>query len=103
MLADKAFVNSSIQTATANYRGSWATWQDVPDASHVDEYPEDAAGDRIPTANDYLVVEDASNYVKDGEPLHGTWRFKYAGDWNANGKDGWHPEYQINEEPLTAA
>ena len=29
-LADKAFVNSSVQTATANFRGNWSTWSAVP-------------------------------------------------------------------------
>lgn len=36
-LADKAFVNSSVQTATANFRGNWATWSNVPLAAN--QYP----------------------------------------------------------------
>ncbi len=98
-LADKAFVNSSVQTATANFRGNWADWADVPTVAT--DYPADYAGSKTPTVNDYLVVQDASDYTPD--TLEGTWRFKYTGDWDVDGKAGWQPEYQVNETPLTAA
>lgn len=98
-LADKSFVNSSIQTNTANFRGNWNTWSDVP-SDDVDLYPQDYAGSRIPTVNDYLVVENASDYT--ANTLSGTWRFKYSGVWETDGKNGWIPEYQVNEEPLTS-
>lgn len=98
-LADKSFVNSSIQTNTANFRGNWNTWSDVP-SDNVDLYPQDYAGSRIPTVNDYLVVENASDYT--ANTLSGTWRFKYSGVWETDGKNGWIPEYQVNEEPLTS-
>ena len=98
-LADKNFVNSSVQTATANFRGNWTDWADVP--SVASGYPEDYAGNKTPTVNDYLVVQDASDYTQ--ETLEGTWRFKYTGDWSTDGKSGWLPEYQVNETPLTAA
>lgn len=98
-LADKAFVNSSVQTATANFRGNWATWADVPTSTAA--YPVDYAGSKIPTVNDYLVVANASDYQ--GQTLVGTWRFKYSGTWATDGKNGWLPEYQVNEEPLTMA
>lgn len=98
-LADKAFVNSSVQTATANFRGSWANWAAVP--NDANDYPADYSGSKTPTVNDYLVLQDASDYT--GETLTGTWRFKYSGTWATDGKSGWHPEYQVNETPLTAA
>ena len=98
-LADKSFVNSSIQTNTANFRGNWNTWSDVP-SDDVDLYPQDYAGNRIPTVNDYLVVKNASDYT--ANTLSGTWRFKYCGVWETDGKNGWIPEYQVNEEPLTS-
>ena len=102
-LADKAFVNSSVQTATANFRGNWDDWADVPTDASL--YPADYAGSTTPTVNDYMVLQDASDFpVGTGEdPLEGTWRFKYSGTWATNGKNGWHPEYQVNETPLTAA
>lgn len=98
-LGDKAFINSSVQTATANYRASWQTWAAVP--TDATQYPVDYAGSKTPTVNDYLVVQDASDYPDD--ELTGTWRFKYSGTWASEGKGGWHPEYMVNEEPLTAA
>ena len=97
-LADKAFVNSSVQTATANFRGNWDTWALVP--TSASSYPADYAGSTTPTVNDYLVVQDASGYT--GDTLNGTWRFKYSGTWSTDGKSGWLPEYQVNETPLTS-
>lgn len=97
-LADKAFVNSTVQTATANFRGNWNTWANVP--TSASSYPADYAGSTTPTVNDYLVVQDASDYT--GDTLEGTWRFKYSGTWATDGKNGWLPEYQVNETPLTA-
>lgn len=98
-LADKAFVNSSVQTATANFRGSWADWDSVPEAAS--QYPADYTGSTTPTVNDYMVIQDASDYPY--ESLEGTWRFKYTGSWGNDGKEGWQPEYQVNETPMTAA
>lgn len=97
-LADKAFVNSTVQTDTANYRGSWANWTVVP--TDATAYPTDFAGGTTPTVNDYMVVQDASDYTS---TLEGTWRFKYTGDWDTDGKAGWIPEYQVNESPFSAA
>lgn len=98
-LADKAFVNSTVQTGTANFRGNWNSWADVPTDSSL--YPVDYAGSHIPTVNDYMVVQDVSDYTE--ETLEGTWRFKYSGVWADDGIDGWLPEYQVNETPMTAA
>ena len=95
-LADKNFVNSSIQTNTANFRGNWNTWEEVPTDPSL--YPSDYAGSKTPTENDYMVVQDASSY---GQAYKGTWRFKYSGNWAEVGKNGWHHEYQVNETPLT--
>ncbi len=92
-LADQGFVNSSIQTSTAHFRGNWDTWADVPSDPAL--YPVDAYGNHAPTPNDYLVV------VADEQG--GTWRYKYTGLWSEQGKDGWQAEYQVNETPLTAA
>lgn len=98
-LADKDFVNSSIQTATSNFRGNWTTWSNVP--TDVEQYPVDYLGNKTPSSNDYLIIANASDYS--GQTLVGTWRFKYTGVWSTNGKNGWHPEYQVNETPMTQA
>lgn len=94
-LADQGFVNSSIQTATAYFRGDWSTWADVP--SDPSLYPADATGNHTPITNDYMVV------IADEQENGGTWRYKYTGVWSEQGKSGWMPEYQVNETPLTAA
>lgn len=94
-LADQGFVNSSIQTATAYFRGDWATWADVPSDPAL--YPADATGNHTPITNDYMVV------IADEQENGGTWRYKYTGLWSEQGKDGWLAEYQVNETPLTAA
>lgn len=99
-LADKAFVNSSVQTATANFRGNWSTWSAVP-TNNID-YPAAYDGTTTPKTNDYLVVQNASDYSSEHYTLKGTWRFKYGGTWATEGKNGWRPEYQVNEEPLTS-
>lgn len=108
-LADKNFVNSTVQTNTANFRGNWETWSDVPTDS--EDYPDDYRGTgsgHTPTPLDYMVVVDASGYendplVEEPQTLEGTWRFKYQSTWSVKGKYGWIPEYQVNETPLTAA
>lgn len=89
-LADKAFVNSTVATNAANFRGNWAIWADVP--TSVNDYPADYTGSKTPTNNDYMTVTDASGYNVENI---GTWRFIYVGDWATNGKNGWHPQYQI--------
>lgn len=94
-LADQGFVNSSIQTATAYFRGDWATWADVPSDTAL--YPADATGNHTPITNDYMVV------IADEQENGGTWRYKYTGVWAEQGKSGWLAEYQVNETPLTAA
>lgn len=93
-LADKAFVNSSVQTNSAHFRGNWPTWADVP--TNVNDYPADNFGVKTPGPNDYMVVQ--ADETQDG----GTWRYKYTGAWPTDGKNGWQPEYEVNETPLTA-
>ena len=94
-LVDSATLNSSVQTATSNFRGDWATYADIP--IDVSLYPIDAAGVRTPSTNDYLVV------ITDEEKNGGTWRYKYVGLWAVDGKNGWQAEYQVNETPFTAS
>lgn len=209
-LADKEFVNSTVSTNTANFRGNWSTYTDIP--TNVDNYPEDYSGNKKPTVNDYLTVQQAADYHSEdiftavgmtadrsindsgeivvspgfgytdklmvehdsdrsirfratasgpsfnfrvhaydvnnnwlGQVLVvtsgyteftvdafadlpegvsylrvslelqatnvslytyltlGSWRFKYTGNWDTLGKDGWEPEYLINDTPFTAA
>lgn len=86
-----------IRTQAAHFRGTWSTWTDVP--TSATDYPEDADGNKTPTANDYMIVTDASDYT--GDTLEGTWRFTYTGTWSTDGKSGWLPAYQIENVPLS--
>jgi hypothetical protein len=86
-----------VQTNSAHFRGNWANWSAVPTGSSG--YPADDDGNKTPTVNDYMVVQDASDYT--GETLDGAWQFTYTGTWSTNGKAGWLPRFQINEDPLT--
>ena len=88
-LADKSFVNSTVATNAANFRGNWINWSDVPTDATL--YPEDYVGNRTPNNNDYMVVQDTSDY--DG--FEGSWRFIYVGDWGKSGKSGWNPQYKV--------
>ena len=89
-LADKNFVNATVAANSANFRGNWATWNDVPTQANL--YPEDYVGNRTPTNNDYMVVDDATGY---GSEYDGSWRFLYVGDWTTSGKSGWQAVYRI--------
>lgn len=66
-LSDKAFVNSSVQTATANFRGDYADWQTVPTTESG--YPADYAGGKKPTVNDYMVVQHAETYFPTADEI----------------------------------
>lgn len=96
-LLSESDVIDIVQTSAGYFRGNWATWAAVPTASA--DYPVDPQGSHTPTNNDYIVIENASDY---STTTKGTWRFKYTGSWNA-GKIGWKPEYRLNEEAFTTA
>lgn len=89
-LADKAFVNSTVATNAANFRGNWANYTAIP--TNVNDYPADYSGSKTPTNNDYLVVQDGTDY---GSSYTGMWRFIYTGDWSLVGKSGWAPQYRV--------
>lgn len=67
-LADKDFVNSTVATNAANFRGNWTNWTSVP--TDVNIYPQDYVGNKTPTNNDYMVVQDASDYVNPSSFVH---------------------------------
>lgn len=99
-LADKSFVNSSVQTATANFRGNWTTFEDVP--SNADDYPEDYQGNKTPTTNDYMVVENLteSSYLLevggDGDTIVYITGYEINGDTaTINAKDPLGNEYTV--------
>lgn len=92
-LADKQYVDDSIQTNSASFDGSWATYLAVPTtvAGFTDE------GLPTPSNNNYLIV--LADETKDG----GTWRYKYVDDGTAYNKNKWQAEYEVNESPFSQA
>ena len=98
-LADKDFVNSSVQTATAFFRGNWSNYSSIP--TDVSLYPVDSYGNTTPKANDYIVVIDNSD-APNLSVENGTFRYKYTGNWEIDGVSGWKYEYTVNETPLTS-
>ena len=92
-LADKDFVNSSINSSTAFFRGAFATraallavaWQ---------------TGD--PTSANYVSNNDYA-YVADDESRNDeAWRYIYVLETGGQ-NNGWQPQFRVNESPLTAA
>lgn len=91
-LADKAFVHDQIAINASNFRGDWANWTAVPTDSQY--YPEDYTGNKKPNNNDYLIIQNATDY----DPSNtGIWRFVYKGDWDTLGKSGWEPQYRVEQ------
>lgn len=64
-LADKAFVNSTVATNAANFRGNWSNWGSVPTDANL--YPKDYVDSSTPTNNDYMVVQDVSGFILQNE------------------------------------
>ena len=84
-------IEEEIRKNASTFRGNWTNWANVPTDYNL--YPADASGNKKPDINDYLMINDASDYT--GETLSGTWRFRYTGNWDTDGKNGWIKEYQV--------
>ena len=87
-LADKDFVNSTVQTQTAVFRGNFATKA----ALDAWQYENSTTA----TNNDYAVVQNDETHNNE------CWRYKYSQP-DAGMEGAWEEEYRINEKPLTAA
>ena len=92
-LADKDFVNSSINSAAAYFRGAFPTraalfavpWQTA-----------DPQAENYVSNNDYAYVADDETHNDEA------WRYIYV--LQPGGTDnGWRPQFRVNESPLTAA
>ena len=97
-LADKAFVNSSVATATATFRGTWNLVSDLNleiDATHADIAA--ALLTAISTAdnNDYAFVQIPTSADTPTE-IRVTERYKFNGT-------AWAYEYDLNNSGFTAA
>ena len=91
-LADKEFVRDQIATNASNFRGDWSNWTSVP--TDPQYYPEDYIRNKKPNNNDYLIIQNATDYSSE---YTGIWRFVYKGDWDTLGKSGWEPQYRVEQ------
>lgn len=80
-LADKAFVNSSINAVAATFRGNFATKADL-DAWQT-------ANPGVAKKNDYAIVQ------KDETHSNEQWRYLY--------QEAWEAQYKVNDAPFTEA
>jgi len=89
-LADKDYVNESISSSSAYYRGLFPTkyallaahWQTSNKSSPY-----------YVTNNDYAIVEADESH--NGE----TWRYSYVYEINGE-NNGWHDQYRVNEKDV---
>lgn len=92
-LADKEFVNSSINSSAAYFRGAFATHAAL---MAVQWQTSDPAAENYVSNNDYAYVADDETHDDEA------WRYIYVlqpGGQN----NGWQPQFRVNESPLTAA
>lgn len=82
-LADKNFVNSSVSSVTATFRGNFATKADL------DAWQTENPG--VAKQNDYAIVEQDETHSNQ------QWRYTYQTE------DGWVAQYKVNDAPFTQA
>ena len=87
-LADKNFVNSSINSSAAYFIGSFATYADL--LKWQNDNPTKA------TNNDYAYVEQDETHNNEG------WRYIYV-KTEEETVGTWKPQFKVNDTPFTAA
>ena len=92
-LADKDFVNSSINSSTAFFRGAFATRAAL--FAVVWQTTNPAAANYV-SNNDYAYVADDESQNDEA------WRYIYVLETGGQ-NNGWQPQFRVNESPLTAA
>ena len=92
-LADKDFVNSSINSSTAFFRGSFASRAALLAVAWQTTNP---AGANYVSNNDYAYVQDDESQNDEA------WRYIYVLETGGQ-NNGWRPQFRVNESPLTAA
>ena len=92
-LADKDFVNSSINSAAAFFRGSFASRAALLAVAWQTSDPSAA---NFVSNNDYAYVQDDESQNDEA------WRYIYVLETGGQ-NNGWQPQFRVNESPLTAA
>ncbi len=98
-LADKSFVNSTINSLAAFFRGTFANQLDL---LAVQWQTSDPDGPNYVSNNDYAYVREvvAGSAIGTWDPadhLGEAWRFLYVSG------EGWQPQFMVNETPFTQA
>lgn len=98
-LADKAFVNSTINSLAAFFRGTFANQLDL---LAVQWQTSDPDGPNYVSNNDYAYVQEivAGSVIGTWDPadhIGEAWRFLYVSG------SGWSPQFMVNETPFTQA
>ena len=98
-LADKAFVNSTINSLAAFFRGTFANQNDL---LSVQWQTSDPTAPNYVSNNDYAYVQEivAGSAIGTWDPadhLGEAWRFLYVMG------EGWQPQFMVNETPFTQA
>lgn len=98
-LADKAFVNSTINSLAAFFRGTFANQLDL---LAVQWQTSDPDAPNYVSNNDYAYVREvvAGSAIGTWDPadhLGEAWRFLYVMG------EGWQPQFMVNETPFTQA
>lgn len=92
-LADKDFVNSSINSAAAFFRGAFETYAAL---TAVQWQTSDPTAANYVSNNDYAYVADDETHNDEA------WRYIYVLETGGQ-SNGWQPQFRVNESPLTAA
>ena len=90
-LADKAFVNSTINSSAAFFKGSFES-KAALDA--VQWQTTDSSLENYVTNNDYAYIESDETHNNEA------WRYIYVKD---NTVSEWQPQFRVNESPFTQA
>lgn len=98
-LADKAFVNSTINSMAAFFRGTYANQNDLLSESWQTSDPD---APHYVSNNDYAYVQEivSGSAIGTWDPadhLGEAWRFLYVMG------EGWQPQFMVNETPFTQA
>jgi len=84
-LADKAYVDTSINTSSAFFKGAFETYAAL---TAVAWQSDDPTAEHYVSNNDFAYIESDETHANE------SWRYAYVLDGQ---DDGWHAQYRINE------
>ena len=91
ILADRAFVNSSINSVTSFFRGSYASYESLVNKPWQTT---DKDAEYYVHNNDYAFVETDETHKNEA------WRYVYVESDDAS-ENGWKAQFKVNDTPFT--